>query len=244
MTATPVRTLRRWSVALVLPVLVAGCVNLRGNLTIDRQARASGDLILELDKDFATLGGITSLDAFKSQMTSADDSSGFAPSQWTDTRWSETTEAYVLNGTFRNRTVDNPDGLSFRRVGDRIIATVRFAGDPDVAGEDGELFGDMNLGQMLLRLRFPGRVLSTSGPGISREGDRAVKIDTPLTTKTMEATWTVQSAIAPPVSRLPYIIGGAAAAALIGGVAAWLLLQRRRRRQAEAAAASPASWST
>src|SRR6266540_2038977 len=104
------------------------------------------------------------------------------------------------------------------------------------------LLGDMNLGAVDLTVHFPGRVLSTSGPGIQQTDDRTVRINTPLTTSNMNSTWTASSAIDPPKPAsqryLPIII--VAGVVMLGGGGGVLVLWRRHRRQpASATTTSP-----
>lgn len=214
-----------------MAIALTGCLNLRGNLNINRDAKINGTLTMELSKQFAALAGITSTDALKSQFDS--DMAG------ADATISETDQAYVIKANLRDRTM-NTDGFSVTRVGDQIKFAWRM-GDGS-ASTTGDEFGlsDMTLGQLDLTVQFPGEIQQWVGSaqGASLVDARTLRIKTPLTSSTMNYRYTASSTIAPPESyALPVAIGAVSviAAAVVIGV----VFTRRRSRKVEEDAEAP-----
>lgn len=213
----------------VLALSLSGCMNLRGDLKVGRDAKVSGTLTGEISKQVAGIVGITSLDALKSQGTSQ-------TSQFGKVTYSETDTAYVMKVSMRGATMNDPDGFMVTRSGDGIAFKLRFSGTTtsDTGATDDLGLGNMQLGRVAMTIRFPGDVSSVSGHGATKTDDRTVKVDSPLTANS-SSSWSATSRIAPPNYLLP-VVASLVGLALLGGALVLLRNRRRREEPAEPAA--------
>jgi outer membrane murein-binding lipoprotein Lpp len=224
---------RMLTVALVAvaALTLASCMSVRGELTLDRQARASGQMTVELTKQVAALAGITSVDAMRSQVGT--------PRLGSNVQVIETDTAYRMTGDLDHQALNDPTGLSAvvdsgssQGAGTGQVVFSMTLGDQSTqTTEDASLFGDMTVGNLDLTVHFPGRVQTIDGPGAQQVDDHTVRIKTPLTTATMNSTWRVTSAIDPAKpTNTRLLVGVAILAGLLvicGGSAWWWSRQRR-----------------
>jgi hypothetical protein len=194
-------------------LLLASCMSIRGDITLDRQARASGQMTLEVSKQAARLMGISSADDFQVK----------AHQRYGNVKVSETADAYRATAHLERQLVGDPTGLLASI--DPNAHQVRFSIGQFITSED----TSMPPGTIDLTVRFPGRIISLQGPGITKVDSHTVRINTPLTTNVLSAAtaangiWTVTSAIDPPRPVVPrllmiiipvvLVVGGGAAVA-------------------------------
>jgi hypothetical protein len=228
--------LRRFVVPAVLAsslaLLLASCMSLRGELTFDRQARASGQLTVALSKQVASQAGITSADAFAAQL------SGGNPLG--SVRVLENDQAYVATAKVSDRVFTDPDGLSAAVADGKAVdfqLKLNLGDAQATSGDHLGLGGVQQLGTIELTVRFPGAVSSFSGPGADQLDRRTVRIKTPLTPST-NGPWTVRSGIDPPASPATTLLPVPLGAAGIGAVG-FLVVRQRRRQPAASPAPAP-----
>jgi hypothetical protein len=169
-------------------LLLASCMSIRGDITLDRQAHASGQMSLEVSKQAANFLGISSADDFQFH----------ASQRYGTVKVSETADAYRATGHLVRQLLGDPTGLLASI--DPNAHQVRFSIGQLVTAED----TSMPPGTIDLTVRFPGKIISLQGPGISKVDSHTVRINTPLTTDVLSAAtaangiWTVTSTIDPP----------------------------------------------
>jgi hypothetical protein len=95
------------------------CLNLRGNQEVGRDAKLSGKLTGEINKQLASMVGITNKDALVAQMTN---NTELFPA---GTSVTETDDAYVLERIFRDVTMQDPEGFSVTRSGEERVLQLR-----------------------------------------------------------------------------------------------------------------------
>ena len=223
-TKTIIRRLGVGGLAVALAVMLSSCISLRGDLTLDRQARASGDVTIEMAKQVAALAGITSVEAMRSQFQQSEQGQGLAQG---DLDVSETDQAYRVTAKVSHQPMNDPTGFNATVTNNEISWSFRM-GDPSASATTDEFgIGDTPLGSIDLTVHFPGKVISTSGPGISQPDDRTVRIQGQLTANS-NSVWQVTSAIDPPSSTGPVLLI-VAAVAVVAAAVGGLLLRRRRR---------------
>jgi hypothetical protein len=133
---------------------VTGCFNLRGNLEVGRDAKISGKLTGEINKQLAAMAGITSKDALVAQMTN---NTELFPA---GTSVTETDDAYVMERTLWDVTMQDPEGFSVSRSGEEIVFQLTFA-QQEAATEDDLGLGNLELGRVNLTM-VPGDIIQVS----------------------------------------------------------------------------------
>jgi hypothetical protein len=189
-------------------------MTIRGDITLDRQARASGQMTLEVSKQAARLMGISSADELQ-----------FHASQlYGNVKVSETADAYRVTGHLQRQSLGGPRGL-LASV-DPNAHQVRFSIGQLVTSED----TSMNPGNIDLTVRFPGKIIYLQGPGITKVDSHTVRINTPLTTDLLSPAtaangiWVVTSTIDPPQPVVPRLLMIIIPVVLVvggGAVVAW-----------------------
>lgn len=196
-------------------------MSLRGDLSLDRQARASGTMVLEVTKQAAGLAGITSVDALRSQFEQGKFPHGTLTV-------SETDQAYRATAKVSHQPLDDPDGFSASATGGQVTFSMTMGDQTTRATTDELGLGDTQLGNIDLTVHFPGRLRSSSGPGLTQVDDHTIRIKAPLTAN-LNGSWQATSAIDPASAGRRVLLIVAAVVLVAVAVGAWWLLRRRRQ---------------
>ena len=216
------RTITAAGIAAVT-LLTAGCMSLTADITLDDQAKGSGSMVISVNKQVASLAGIGSADAFKSQVTGGD--TDLPPNAKIETSESDTD--YIATVSFKDAVMDDKEfGAEVLGNGNVKFTFVNEGSEPTT--ED-DAFGDVDMGNATLTVNFPGEVTEFSGEGATKVDADTVKWAFPLTTSTTATATSLVAAGSFPV--LPVAVG-VLALAILGGVGFYVV--RRRRTQPEA----------
>lgn len=201
-------------------LLLSGCVSMEGDLTLDDQARADGELSIAINKQASSMGGIASLDAFEKAMTEDSPEDSVIGGEIT---YSETDTDYVATAAFEDVDI-NSDGDSWKAV---IGADGNLEFSYANEGMDvGSLGGEASdFGRFDLTVNFPGEVIDFSGEGSTKVDEDTIRWQFPVSrANTIAATSTVEVGM----TLAPVIIGGAALGLLAaGGGGAWVWRRRK-----------------
>jgi hypothetical protein len=150
---------------IVAALTLTGCIQLDGDLKIGSDARASGKLLFSIDKSFAELAGINSLNDLKTspeQIKVTDSCKG--------TRLYESPSSYVTECNV-SRSVLADDTFNSSIIDGQVVFTYKATNSE---GDSSVSFGATNL-----RVKFPGnieRVESVNPSQVSRVNKRTVLI--------------------------------------------------------------------
>jgi hypothetical protein len=214
-----------------IAVMGAGCMSIRGELDIQPDAKVSGELTGEISKQVAALGGITSTDALKSQLSDGNTGGELFASK-SQVKVTETEESYVLTRTLNDTTLADPTGLHVVKADGTIRFSMLMGGggaDPD-AGSDPLGTDDMELGRIKLTVNFPGPITDFEGEGASKKDADTLVIDAPF--KTDVQAWTAASTIRPPSNTATYLMAGVGVLGAVAIVGAGVVVFVQRRRKA------------
>jgi hypothetical protein len=154
--------------ALVLSVLLAGCFDVRGELTVAEDGAITGVQTIEIPKQVVNGLGVTSLDGLQRELEreeefadgSSVESDDDCPSELV---YRETDAAYVIECVFTDALLTTGD-LTAARVGESVVLSFRQegedAGDPDSLGLGTSGIG---AGSVELVMNFPGPIESIAG---------------------------------------------------------------------------------
>lgn len=126
----------------LLPIL-AGCVRLEGNITIDAEGLTTGKISYALDKSLASQAGINSVDDFKKNAVQQNDNQVCASESY-----SENAQELIFECNFARSTLKDSD-LRVEKVGDRITFYFKQTSSGDAS---------VDLGKTSLNLTFPGPI--------------------------------------------------------------------------------------
>lgn len=211
--------------------LTSGCMSVTGDITLDDKAHATGNMEVTLNKQVASMAGISSAEAMKKQIMDGEDIPADANIAVT-----ETDTDYVMTYEFENEVMDE-EGLTAKVVDD---GNVQFTYVNDgMSKDDAELFADMEIGNVSLTVNFPGEVLEYTGAGATKVDEDTVKWSFPATKAT---TATATSKVAPAAGSLP--LGVITGVGVLAGAATLLVIGRRKARKQRAAAVGQAAEAT
>ena len=126
----------------LLPIL-AGCVRLEGNITIDAEGLATGKISYALDKSLASQAGINSVDDFRKNAAQQNDNQVCASENY-----SENAQELIFECNFARSTLKDSD-LRVEKVGDRVTFYFKQTSSGDTS---------VDLGKTSLNLTFPGPI--------------------------------------------------------------------------------------
>lgn len=199
-------------------LVLAGCMSMTADLTLDDEAKASGSVTISVNKQIASLAGIGSAEAFKAQLT--ENETDLPSTASVETKESDTD--YIATLSFKGTALENKDfGAEVLDNGNVKFTFVNEGSEPTT--ED-DLFGDVDMGNVTMTVNFPGEVTEFSGEGATKVDADTVKWSFPITTST---TATATSIVA--ASSFPFLPVGLGVAALALAAGAALFAVRRRK---------------
>ena len=203
-------------------LMLTGCIDVSGDVTVNPDASASGTITMSMDRESASLFGIESADTLTEILTGGEVvEEGLIPSE--NCTPSETADAFSLTCTFDNTVFDQPGELwQITQTDQGIEMRILNLAVNDI----GMLPADIPVGELEVTARFP-------GPITSIEGDFVTQIDDTTAVVSASLSDFVNVTITSESSRgLPWIplVGGVLLAALL--VVAFLWWNRRRNAPA------------
>ncbi len=220
------RLTRLAAVGAVAVTLLSACISVKADLTVNPDATASGTFALELEKEAAGFLGITSLDTFAEGIDSGDVSGGTGLEQFQTCTPSETDAAFVYSCSFENAAFTADDGpWTIAKDGDQITFRMQSAADEEAAGTE-ELLGDASVGEIEVKVAFPGPISSITGSGAEQTSDTTATISGSLTDQ-LEVTIVSAAGGGGALSSLLVLLIFAAIVILIIVVVVVLIMRRR-----------------
>lgn len=239
MTRTLRRTAALAATATAAMLALSGCLSVTADISLDADAKASGTVAIGLQKQAASLLGLTDLDAFASGLSDQGQDAGISGSgllELGECTASETDAEFVQTCTFSDETLADPEGWSATREGDTIVFTMVSAAE---GGQD-ELLGDASLGELSVTVTFPGPITSISGAGATQTGDTQATITGSLSSP-LDVRITSESSGGGGLLRTLLIVGGILLLIVVIAVVVFAVLRGRSGGQPEAATAGTAA---
>ncbi|MHB8795995.1 MAG: LppM family (lipo)protein [Candidatus Nanopelagicales bacterium] len=163
---------------------LSGCLSMTADLNIDSDAKASGTLAIGLQKQAASMLGMTDLDSFSSGITSEGSDAAGSVLSTGDCTPSETDAEYVYTCAFSGQAfTDAADGpWTITKSGDAITFALVNAGTSGLAGgEDAaQMTGGASMGDLTVTVAFPGEITSVTGSMAEQTSDTTATIKGPL----------------------------------------------------------------
>jgi hypothetical protein len=214
---------------------LSACISVTADMTIDSEAKATGTLSLEFEKQAASFMGISSLDDFKGGI-SQDDTAGSLASL-TDCVASENDTAYVYSCTFADQefTKSGEAPWTITKQGDTVVMTVVNEGQ---SADAGSTLGDASLGSISISATFPGPITEVTGEGATKTSDTTVKVEASLT-DAVNVTVVSEASGAGPLKSVLLIVGIIVVVGLIALAVIVLLMRRRSGATAEETVVEP-----
>lgn len=132
---------------------LAGCVELDADLELNRDAEATGQMSVAVDKQAASFAGILDLESFETALQ--EDGTEGIPSD-AQLSYEETASAYVVVADLDNVDLDDAD---LSAEADDGTVTFRYASE----AVDADALGGPDLGRIRLVVTFPGDLTSVTG---------------------------------------------------------------------------------
>lgn len=155
-------------VVVLLAFVLSSCISLDADISLNGDALATGTMKIEMSKQIALLGGITSKEAFEEQIAS---SNGVALPEGQSVTVSENDTSYIMSVKLENSPLTD-DGLKAEKLAD---GTVKFTFKNE--GTDSSLSGlGDDTGKIELTVKFPGSVTDSS-PEFVQVDDQTLKLE-------------------------------------------------------------------
>jgi hypothetical protein len=207
---------------------LSGCIKLDATVAINSDAKASGVVGIELEKQAASFLGIDGLESFDSEMTSGSltDESGLGG--LTDCSTSETETGYLYSCTFTDQEFTQDGELwTITREGDSIVFRMASEGQSSTDGADA-LLGEASLGSINVDVTFPGVITEVSGEGAEKTSDTTATISGDLS-DTLDVTITSESSTGGVPWSILIVLLVLLAVIILIIVVAVVMISRRRR---------------
>lgn len=205
---------RRFGGSLVLALALSSCINLDVDVTIDRDALATGSYEVRVSKEAAALVGVSSPEDLERQLVDGD--GGILP-KGNRIEVGERDGFYTLKATLASVPLTE-DGFSAEKL---QSGNVRFEFRNDVSEEEAESFGASSVGSISLRVVMPGKIVDSDGFEI--RGERVVEYSGPVSESVVLFVES-ESGSAGGSWQVPLIVVG-----VIAGIVAIGLFRNRRR---------------
>lgn len=219
------RALGVTAVASLALLTLSACLSVKADMTINADAKATGTLSLEFEKQAANFLGINSVDDFTSGIT--DDKTAGNLASLTDCSASENDTAYVYSCTFADQefATEGEAPWTITKQGNTIVMKVVNKGQTADAGSE-DLLGNASLGTISISATFPGTITEVTGAGATKKSDTTVQIDASLTDN-VDVTVVSEASSGGALSSVLVIVIFIAILGLIILVAIVLIMRRR-----------------
>ncbi len=212
----------------VAVLTLSGCLSMTANLTIDSEAQTSGSFAIGLEKQAASMLGMTDLDTFASGIKSPDVSSGSGDLLSTgDCAASESDTEFIYTCTLSDADLaggDNP--WTVTKNGDSI--TFHMVNTATQSDEGDDLLQGGSLGTLNVNVTFPGEITSMTGEFATKTSDTSVAISSSMS-DSVDVTVISKSsgATSGTLIKVLLIAGIAVLAIIVIVVIAYLVVRRR-----------------
>ncbi len=205
--------IKSWRLALVASVFfLSGCIDISGDIHIHRDDTVTGSLTLSIDKEAASLIGISSPDQLLPLVEEERGSSGLGQTEWS-TNTTDSTYELTAKGTFTDE-----DSL-WRIESSGSQQTITLLNSDTSPG-----------GVMKVKFHVDGKITSTQGANLTKESANTFVLDAPLDTEWEQVVIVDTSKTS---HSMAWIVGGGIVA--VGLAASGLVWQARRN-------SSPQPW--
>lgn len=223
-------------------ILLTGCLDVKGNVTVNPDATASGDLSLALDKQAASFLEIGSLSDFEKAFSSGELTDGDELVKGSSCTSSETTDSYVYTCTFTDETFTEVGGLwTIETLPDGLLS-FHLVNESSGMDDQGMLPEGASMGSLAVEVTFPGPIEEIVGSGVEKTSDTTATISGELTTP-IDVTITSAAGSSSNFLFVLLALLVALAVLVLIIVVVIVLIMRRRRPEAvadESAFAAPA----
>lgn len=220
---------------------LTGCLDVNGNVSINPDATASGDLSLALDKQAASFLEIGSLADFDKGFASGELTNGTDLINGGKCASSETDQAYVYSCSFTNETFKEEGGIWTITTLDDGTISFHMVNESGGMDSQGMLPDGASMGTLTVNATFPGPIQSMTGKGAEKTSDTTATIKGELTNP-LDVTITSAPSSSSNIAVLIALVVAAAIIVLVIVVIV-VLISRRKRPDAietESAFAAPA----
>lgn len=163
-------------------ILLSGCLDVKGNVTVNPDATASGDLSLALDKQAASFLEIGSLADFEKAFSSGELTDGDELVKGSACTSSETDDSYVYTCTFTDEAFAETGGLwTIETLPDGLLS-FHLVNESSGMDDQGMLPEGTSMGSLAVNVTFPGPIEEIVGSGAEKTSDTTATITGELTT--------------------------------------------------------------
>jgi hypothetical protein len=206
---------------------LSSCLSVNADVTIDSDANASGTFAFALQKQAANFMGVSDLASFETLISSGEVTGG-GVDEFQDCTTSETDTDFVYTCTFENQAFTATDGLwTIAKQGDSVVFHVYSkAQDGTQASDASALLGDASLGDVTVKVTFPGPITSITGDGAEKTSDTTATV-TGTMTKNIDVTITSDTSSSLPIATILVVLVAIAVVVLLIVVVIVLIMRRR-----------------
>ena len=219
---------------------LSGCLSLTANLTVDSDAKATGDLALGLQKQAAGMLGMSDLATFEeglqSEELTGDGGGVFESGQCTA---SETDTEFLYTCTFTDTAFATSEDGPWTITKDGDVITFRLVNEGSGGTDDpaADMLGS-SMGDMTVNVTFPGPIQSITGDGATKNSDTTATVKVPLSDPA-DITITSAASSGGGIGTILLIVGLALLAIIVIGIIVALVLRGRKSSASSAAIAAP-----
>lgn len=162
-------------------LLLAGCLDVDANITVNSDATATGDMTVAISSEFSGLLGLASGNDLVAQVEQGmlEGAEGAAD---LDCSPLDRDGAVAMNCTFENQAFNEADDLWNIYAGDDGTVTFVTTSGEEVTEEDAGLLGDLDFdfGGYDISVEMPGTIISVEGTGAEQTSDTTFRVQSGL----------------------------------------------------------------
>ena len=235
----PIRRITALAAACVgAAFLLTACIDVNADITVNSDATGSGTFEMVLQKEAASMLGVTSADQLASQISG--DETGVPG--LSDCKAGETDAGYTYSCSFTNTAFTDATGpWTITKSGESIVFTIKGNAAADASAESGdmsELLGGASLGTMTIKVAFPGPISQMTGEGVTKTSDTSATITSDLS-ETVDVTITAESSAGGGLSASMIIVLLVALAVIVLIIVVAIVMIRRRSKPTGPPIAAP-----
>ena len=209
-------------------VALTGCLSINADMTINSDAKGTGTFALSLQKQAATVLGITDLASFTSGIKQDDTAGGMMNSA--TCKGSETSDNFVYTCSFTDETFTKSDELwTVNKSGNTIVFAMKNNPSSSATnGQNADLLGGGSLGDVTVNVTFPGTIQSISGKGATKTSDMTATVKGAMT-DSFDVSIVSATSNSAPIGLIIAIVAGVLILIAIVIALIWFLLRRRSK---------------
>ena len=244
MTTTRTRRITRHlaviGVAGVAVLSLSGCLSMTANLEVASDATADGTFAIGVQKQAATMLGLTDLAAFEAGIKDPSMTEGSGDLLNTgDCVASETDAEFLYTCTFTDAAFTSGEENPWTITASDDVITFTLVNEAS-SGEGSELLSGGSLGQLTVDVTFPGEITSIVGEQVTKNSDTSATISAPMTDAVNVTITSKTSGGGGAISTVLIIVGIALLAIILIALVLFLVMRGRGKdTTVPAAAAAP-----